>query len=269
MQRITRKKGLQFSLNNIFVLLSISILYFSIPIFCETKNSVNIEANEDKFISNNDSNSSKPVLGKTCDSRQFKIIGHIYSLPNDDLEALRASLKLTKIIVNHGQYIAYPTDDGSFEITNLPSGSYAIDIAHPRFIYEPFRVDITSRGKVRGRKINYIQPSLVETVDYPLSFRPRNFHNYFLPRETWRIMDILLNPMVILMVVPLIIIWLLPKMMNPQEMQAQRESMPEYNVPELSEMITNVFGTQSTSTSGTQSAITSGNSKHSRLKKQR
>lgn len=183
--------------------------------------------------------------GRTnCNIKLNKITGQIFSLQHDDITTLRMSLMHTKISVNYGQYVGYPREDGKFEIDNLPSDSYVVEVTHPNYIYEPFRVDITSKGKIRARRVNYIQPALVQTVEYPLQFRPKSLHKYFLPRETWRIMDILLNPMVIMMVVPLVIIWILPKMMNPQEVQQQRESvqMPEYNVPELSEMMASMFG---------------------------
>jgi hypothetical protein len=178
----------------------------------------------------------------TCETKLNKINGSIYSLQHDDLTTLRMSLMNTKILLNYGQYVGYPREDGTFEVDNLPPDSYVVEVTHPRFIYEPIRVDITSKGRIRARRVNHIQPALVQTLDYPLIFKPRSLHNYLLPRETWRIMDLLLNPMVIMMILPLGIIWLLPKMMNPQEVQSQRESMPEYNVPELSEVMANMFG---------------------------
>lgn len=189
-----------------------------------------------------------------CNTKLYRITGNIYSLQHDDLTTMRMSMMNTKILVNYGQYIGYPKEDGSFEVENLPSDSYVVEVTHPRYIYEATRVDITSKGKIRARRVNHIQPSIVQTVDYPLKFRPKSLHNYFLPRETWRVMDLLFNPMVIMMVVPLVIIWLLPKMMSPQEVQTQRDSMqmPEYNVPELSEMMANMFGNQGQSSAGGQ-----------------
>lgn len=179
-----------------------------------------------------------------CNLKLNNITGRIYALQHDDITTLRMLLMNTRILVNYGQYIAYPKEDGTFEVNNVPPDSYVVDVTHPKYIYEPARVDITSKGRIRARRVNYIQPSLVQTIDYPLIFRPKSTHNYFIPRETWRIMDLLFNPMVIMMVVPLVIIWLLPKMMSPQEVQTQRENMqmPEYNVPELSEMMASMFG---------------------------
>lgn len=193
---------------------------------------------------------------KDCDVKHNKIRGRILSLQNDDALTHRRSLMDTTIVLNYGMYFGYPKEDGTFEINNLPPDSYVVEVNHPRYIYEPFRVDITSKtGKIRARKVNNMKPAEVITADYPLIFRPKNLHNYFLPRETWRIMDLILNPMVIMMVLPLLVIWVLPKMVNPQEAQTQQEvpQLPNLDVPELSELMANMFGRQPGATgSGTQ-----------------
>ena len=207
------------------------------------------------------SNSSTPREPQ-CNVKLYKITGNIYSLQHDDLSSLRISLMNTKILVNHGQFVGYVKEDGSFEVDNLPSDSYVVEIAHPKYIYDTARVDITSKGKIRARRVDNIQPSLVQTIDYPLKFNPKSLHNYFQPRETWHVMDLLLNPMVIMMVVPLLIVWVLPKLISPQEVaQSQRDTMqmPEYNVPELSEMMANMFGRQSGDSAACQALPTGSN----------
>lgn len=229
------------------------------------------QKNDDLPASNKSDNYHQPQ--QRCNTKLNRIVGNIFSLQHDDSIATRMSLMKTRVLFNHGQYISYPKEDGSFTVENIPSGSYVVEITHPKFIYEPVRVDISSKGGIRARRVNYVQHNLVQTVDYPLKLRPVSLHNYFMPRETWRIMDLLLNPMVVMMIVPLVIIWLLPKMMNPQEVQSQRESMqmPEYNVPELSEMMAGMFGGQAQA-QGSQ-AITagskgdSGQSKHGKSKR--
>lgn len=232
-------------------------------------NHVETRATHDTTATRND------VHKVQCETNLYKITGKIHFLPNDDQITIRNSLMKARILINHGQFVAYPKDDGSFEVENLPSESYVVEITHPKYIYEPYRVDITSKGKIRARRVNYIQPALVQTVDYPLIFRPKSLHNYFVPRETWRVMDLIFNPMIMMMFVPLIIIWLLPKMMNPQEVQAQRDSMqmPEYNVPELSEMMASMFGRQpgavGTQAIGAGSSGSGGGSGNSRSNKAR
>lgn len=231
------------SLNTLLLIIAVHLSHLNILFSLEADNLPSVGSNNftQRSLETIQSNEANP---KQCNIKLNKITGYIYSLQHDDITTLRMSLMNTRILVNYGLYVAYPKEDGSFEVDNIPSDSYVVEVTHPKYIYEPARVDITSKGKIRARRVNYFQPSLVQHIDYPLRFRPKSLHNYFLPRETWRIMDLIFNPMVMMMVVPLVIIWLLPKMMNPQETQNQRDNMqmPEYNVPELSEMMAGMFG---------------------------
>ncbi len=81
-------------------------------------------------------------------------------------------------------------------MTNLPSGSYIVEVTNPVYVFEPARVDINSKGKIRARRLNQVQPSAVHMVTYPLKFKARGKANYFQQREQWRITDFLFSPMV-------------------------------------------------------------------------
>lgn len=87
-------------------------------------------------------------------------------------------------------------EDGTFIISNVPSGSYVIEVVNPNCVYEPVRVEINSKGKFRARKVNLIQTSQVIQVPYPLKMRPLTPFRYFQVREQWRVTDFLFNPMV-------------------------------------------------------------------------
>ena len=52
-------------------------------------------------------------------------------------------------------------EDNSFTVQGLSSGSYLIEVACPDYYYEPVRVDINSKGKIRARKVSNVQPSQV------------------------------------------------------------------------------------------------------------
>lgn len=87
-------------------------------------------------------------------------------------------------------------EDGTFIISNVPSGSYVIEIVNPNSVYEPVRVEINSKGKFRARKVNLIQTSQVIQVPYPLKMRPLAPFRYFQVREEWKVKDFLFNSMV-------------------------------------------------------------------------
>lgn len=128
-------------------------------------------------------------------------------------------------------------------------------------------MDINSKGKIRARKINYIQVSEVKQLVYPLKIRAKSHFKYFQVRETWRVTDFATNPMVLMMVLPMFFIMVLPKIMNPNDLETQKvykvfiyiilhclqcfhlQEIQNLNklgdvseIPELSEMVTNLFG---------------------------
>ncbi|XP_074650084.1 endoplasmic reticulum membrane protein complex subunit 7-like [Tubulanus polymorphus] len=158
-------------------------------------------------------------------------------------------ISFTRILVNGGEYIGFLRSDGHFVVNNLPSGSYLVEVANPTYLFEASRVDITSKGKIRSRKVNNIQTSSVQTMAYPLRFKPRGKANYFQIREQWRITDLLFNPMVLMMVLPLLLIMVVPKLVNTNDPETQREMANQMNIlntkqqlPDMSEMVTSLFG---------------------------
>lgn len=112
--------------------------------------------------------------------------------------------------------------DGSFEVNNLPPGSYIVDVLNPNYVFEPLRVDINSKGKIRARKLNLLQPNVVQQVPYPMRFKPKIPFKYFQVRESWKITDILFNPMVLMMVLPMLLIMTLSKTVNMSDAETQK-----------------------------------------------
>ena len=150
-------------------------------------------------------------------------------------------------MVEGGYKVGYIREDNTFVIHGLPSGSYLVEVINPDQFYEPVRVDINSKGKIRARKVNNVQPTQVNTVPYPLKMKSMGRYRYFQKREEWKVTDLLLNPMVLMMLLPLLFITVLPKMMNDPETKREMEQMQQNmnvqnQVPELSELMSNFFG---------------------------
>ncbi|KAJ8680377.1 hypothetical protein QAD02_016164 [Eretmocerus hayati] len=150
----------------------------------------------------------------------------------------------TYVMANGGEHYGFLRHDGSFVISNVPSGSYVIEVVNPNYAFEQVRVEINSKGKFRARKVNLIQTSEVIQVSYPLKLRSGGPYRYFQMREQWRVTDFLLNPMVLMMILPLFLVMILPKIMNDPETKKEMEqlnSLTSYNMPEMSEVITSFF----------------------------
>lgn len=148
---------------------------------------------------------------------------------------------MTYVMVNGGEHYGFLREDGTFIISNVPSGSYIIEVVNPNCVYEPVRVEINSKGKYRARKVNLIQISQVIQVPYPLKLRPFAPYRYFQVREQWRVTDFLFSPVVLMMVLPLLLIMIIPRIMNDPETRKEMEqlnNLTNYNMPEMSEVIT-------------------------------
>ncbi|CAB1339841.1 unnamed protein product [Coregonus sp. 'balchen'] len=89
-------------------------------------------------------------------------------------------------------------------------------------------------GFLRARLVNFIKTSEVIRQPYPLQLRSSGPHTYFMKRETWGWTDFLMNPMVMMMVLPLLIIVLLPKVVNTNDPEMRK-------LPDVSEFMTKLF----------------------------
>jgi len=161
----------------------------------------------------------------------------------------------TRILIDGGRRgEAFLREDGSFSFM-APAGSYLIEVVNPDYHFEPVRVDVTAKGKVRARMVNNMQPSQVTLRPYPLRFDTKGKTRYFQKREEWKITDLLMNPMVMMMVLPLLLITVLPKMMGDAETQKEMQEMQrnmantQSQMPEVSEVFANLFGGGGSSTS--------------------
>lgn len=170
----------------------------------------------------------------------------------------------TQVVINGDdeQLLGFLKNDGSFQISSVKPGSYVVEIKNPDYVYEPVsfypfylkysklnplfwqvRVEINPKGKFRARKVNYIQPSQVIQVPYPLKLKAFTRFRYFQQREQWKITDFLFNPMVLMMVLPLLLLLVLPKIMSDPETKKEMEQLNllKSNDFEISEMITSFF----------------------------
>ncbi|XP_036332125.1 ER membrane protein complex subunit 7 homolog [Rhagoletis pomonella] len=170
----------------------------------------------------------------------FTIEGRLFSP-----ETQSRGLSETSLSINSGEYKGFLREDGSFIISSVPSGSYVLEVHHPDYYYEPIRVEINPKGKFRARKVNYVQPSQIIQVPYPLKMKALTRFKYFQTREQWKITDFLFSPMVLMMVLPLLVMLVLPKMINDPETKKEIENIqfPKVSneMPEISEMITSFF----------------------------
>ncbi|KAG5865296.1 hypothetical protein JTB14_013792 [Gonioctena quinquepunctata] len=148
---------------------------------------------------------AEPSSEDEADTTRYVIEGRAF--PLSDYQVSQPNWQAnTRIHVNGGELIGFVRKDGSFTVHNVPAGSHVIEILNPEYTFEPARVEINSKGKYRARKVNHIKTSEVIVVPYPLRMKALGKTRYFQVREQWRITDVLFNPMIMMMVLPLFLI---------------------------------------------------------------
>lgn len=53
--------------------------------------------------------------------------------------------------------MGFVRQDCTFRVDFVPTGTYIVQIENTDFVFEPIRVDITSKGKMRARKLTILQ----------------------------------------------------------------------------------------------------------------
>ncbi|XP_023370016.1 ER membrane protein complex subunit 7 [Otolemur garnettii] len=137
---------------------------------------------------------------------------------------------------------------------------------HVGFLKSIFSVELLmvfSCCFIRARYVNYIKTSEVVRLPYPLQMKSTGPPSYFIKRESWGWTDFLMNPMVMMMVLPLLIFVLLPKVVNTSDPDMRREMEQSMNMlnsnhelPDVSEFMTRLFSSKSSGKSSSGSSKT-------------
>ena len=109
-----------------------------------------------------------------------------------------------------------------------------------KFVFPPVRVDITSKGKKRARRLDLISPLTVEEDFYPLKLKAKGPAVYVKQREQFRVQDALMNPMVLMVVLPFLLMMVIPKLINtddPERQQEMKETMNMFNTNQVAPLI--------------------------------
>ena len=153
------------------------------------------EAGAKPDSSNNDSTDDIRVASGTSEGDE--IVQTIAGRVLIDGQQSTEWISRTKVVVDGGKFNGFLKQNGEFEIHNIPPGSYLVEVVSPNHVFDPARVDISSKsGKVRARKVNLLKISSVSYLPYPLKFKAEKQAAFFEKREKWNIMDTVKNPMV-------------------------------------------------------------------------
>ncbi|KAI6654359.1 hypothetical protein LOD99_756 [Oopsacas minuta] len=184
-------------------------------------------------------------------NKLYQIKGELV-FPSATVLDLKELFQNTRVTV--GSRYGFLRSDGSFVVSNIPSGSFVLEVNCPKFEFPLVRIDINPKAdRINARRLDLIKPNQISqdaTLIYPLTLMPDRPKDYFEQRQPWNISSLLMNPMVLLLVVPAVLMFVLPKLMGSMDPGAQKdmeESMQKLQsgkdkMPEIADLFTNWFG---------------------------
>ncbi|KAJ1340661.1 hypothetical protein BSLG_004755 [Batrachochytrium salamandrivorans] len=164
-----------------------------------------------------------------------------------DLDDLPAG---TKVVINHGEYVSYLTEGGEFYFPNIRDGSHLLQVLCRQYDFNKIRLDVT--GKT-------VRASITETgkgwavhgkfVDTPLFLEPLGSFNFFKARESFNIMSLFANPMLLMSGGTMLLFFLLPKLQAGIDRDAVEEykndkdapKLPSLEMPDISKNLADFF----------------------------
>ncbi|SPP89534.1 blast:ER membrane protein complex subunit 7 homolog [Drosophila guanche] len=174
----------------------------------------------------------------------YTIEGYILP-PNLNLGLNHRWLSEITLSINGGQYKGFVRTDGRFVISGVPYGSHVVEVYHPDIYFRPVRVEINAKGKYRVRALSYVEPGTISQIAYPLRLPAAKRRKYFTEREQWRFVDFILNPMFLIMLAPVLMLMIVPRIIRDPQTKRELENLqfPKVpnNLPDLSDMLTSLL----------------------------
>ncbi|EMD41803.1 hypothetical protein CERSUDRAFT_90379 [Gelatoporia subvermispora B] len=137
-----------------------------------------------------------------------------------------AHLGYTKVELDNGKLHGSVTEDGGFTIPDVPPGTYVMSVAAHDHVFEKLRVDVFESDSLPEVRPYFpgtpLSPPSTITLPYPIVLYARQKNDYFVSRESFNVLGMLQNPMMMLTVVVGGMMLLMPyimKHMDPETLQ--------------------------------------------------
>lgn len=138
----------------------------------------------------------------------------------------------SQVSLDNGRMKGSIMRDGTFTIPDVPAGTYVLSVVSPHYSFDQLRIDVLDsettlevRPYVAGTPLN--APSTI-LLSYPITMVPRQKHVYFMPPDSFNLMAMFSNPMMLLMVFGGIMVFAMPYIMKNLDPEALEEMKGQY-----------------------------------------
>ncbi|KAL6502096.1 hypothetical protein OROGR_027229 [Orobanche gracilis] len=120
-----------------------------------------------------------------------------------------------------------------FASDNMPAGTHLIEVAAIGYFFSPVRVDVSARNPGK------VQAALTENrrVLSELVLEPLREEQYYEIREPFNIMSILKSPMGLMIGFMVVVMFLMPKLVDTEELKRAQEEMGSQGVPSIANFL--------------------------------
>ncbi|PIN01869.1 putative membrane protein [Handroanthus impetiginosus] len=146
---------------------------------------------------------------------------------------LPAKISNVKVILNGGEKVTFLRPDGYFSFHNVPAGTHLLEVAAIGYFFSPVRVDVSARNPGK------VQAALTENrrVLSELVLEPLREEQYYEIREPFSVMSIVKSPMGLMMGFMVLVMFVMPKLVDPEELKRAQEEMGNQGVPSLANIL--------------------------------
>ncbi|KAF8559252.1 hypothetical protein OG21DRAFT_1503155 [Imleria badia] len=137
------------------------------------------------------------------------------------------ALGSAKVILDAGKYSGRVTRDGNFSIPDVDPGTYVLSVTSHDYVFDQFRVDVVDTSSPPHVRSHLLGTPLMSATSvslrYPIVLMPRHKNTYFKPRESFNLLGMFQNPMVLIMVLTGLMMLGMPYIMKNLDPQTLEE----------------------------------------------
>ncbi|KAI0321709.1 hypothetical protein OF83DRAFT_211424 [Amylostereum chailletii] len=138
-----------------------------------------------------------------------------------------ASLGRAKVVLDDGYLSGSVTKDGRFIIPDVPAGTYILSVVSHDHRFDQLRVDVVADSESKPEIRPYtpgtpLNPPSIVTLPYPIKLQARYRSMYFVPPQSFNLLGMFNNPMMLMMVFGGLMMFAMPyltKNLDPEMLQ--------------------------------------------------